>query len=84
MSENAAKPAENKMGVLPVGRLLFGMSLPIIISMMIQALYNIVDSMYVSRISENALTAVSLVFPMQSIMIAVPSMRSSLRSAQPS
>ena len=61
---------ENKMGVRPVGRLLFTMSLPIIISMLIQAAYNIVDSMYVSRISENALTAVSLVFPMQSVLIA--------------
>ena len=54
---------ENKMGVMPIGRLLFQMSLPMIISMLIQALYNIVDSMYVSQISENALTAVSLVFP---------------------
>ena len=61
---------ENKMGVRPVGRLLFTMSLPIIISMLIQAAYNVVDSMYVSRISENALTAVSIVFPMQSVLIA--------------
>ena len=59
------------MGVLPVGKLLFSMSLPMIISMLIQALYNVVDSMYVSQISENALTAVSLVFPMQSLMISV-------------
>ena len=59
------------MGVLPIGKLLFTMSLPMIISMLIQALYNVVDSMYVSRISEGALTAVSLVFPMQSLMIAV-------------
>ena len=62
---------ENKMGVLPVGKLLFQMSLPMIISMMIQALYNVVDSMYVSQISEKALTSVSLVFPMQSLMISV-------------
>ena len=62
---------ENKMGVQPIGKLLFGMSLPMILSMLIQALYNVVDSIYVSQISENALTAVSLVFPMQSLMISV-------------
>ena len=62
---------ENKMGVMPIGRLLFQMSLPMIISMLIQALYNIVDSMYVSQISENALTAVSLVFPIQNLMISI-------------
>lgn len=64
-------PAENKMGTMPVGKLLFQISFPIIISMMIQALYNIVDSMYVSRINEKALTAVSLVFPMQMLMLSV-------------
>ncbi len=62
---------ENKMGVMPVGRLLVSMSLPMMISMLVQALYNIVDSIYVSRIDENALTAVSLAFPMQSLMIAM-------------
>ena len=62
---------ENKMGVMPVGRLLMSMSLPIMISMLIQALYNIVDSMFVARISEDALTAVSLAFPIQNLMIAV-------------
>ena len=62
---------ENKMGVMPIGKLLFQMSLPMIISMLIQALYNIVDSMYVSQISENALTAVSLVFPIQNLMISI-------------
>ncbi len=67
------KPAENKMGVLPVPKLLITMSLPIMISMMVQALYNIVDSIFVARISENALTAVSLCFPIQSLMIAVSS-----------
>ncbi|MBR6708957.1 MAG: MATE family efflux transporter, partial [Clostridia bacterium] len=67
----SAAPAENKMGRLPVFRLLVTMSLPMIFSMLIQALYNIVDSIYVSRISENALTAVSLAFPIQSLMIAV-------------
>lgn len=54
---------ENKMGVLPVPKLLFQMALPVIISMLVQALYNVVDSMFVARINENALTAVSLVLP---------------------
>ena len=62
---------ENKMGVMPVNKLLVSMSLPMMISMLVQALYNIVDSIFVSRISENALTAVSLAFPIQSLMIAV-------------
>ena len=54
---------ENKMGTMPVGKLIVTMSLPMIISMLVQALYNIVDSVFVSRISEQALTAVSLAFP---------------------
>lgn len=62
---------ENKMGVAPVDKLLIGMSLPMMISMLVQALYNIVDSVFVSRIDENALTAVSLAFPIQSLMIAL-------------
>lgn len=62
---------ENKMGVQPVGRLLAGMAVPMMISMLVQALYNIVDSIFVSRLSENALTAVSLAFPLQNLMIAV-------------
>ena len=62
---------ENKMGTQPVFRLLVTMALPMIASMLVQALYNIVDSIYVSRISENALTAVSLAFPIQNLMIAV-------------
>ncbi|MBQ8397783.1 MAG: MATE family efflux transporter [Clostridia bacterium] len=62
---------ENKMGTQPVFRLLVTMALPMIVSMLVQALYNIVDSIYVSRISENALTAVSLAFPIQNLMIAV-------------
>lgn len=61
---------ENKMGVMPVNKLLLSMSLPIMISMLVQALYNIVDSIFVAKISENALTAVSLAFPIQSLMIA--------------
>jgi len=56
---------------MPVNRLLLSMSIPMMISMLVQALYNIVDSMYVSRISEAALTAVSLAFPMQNLMISV-------------
>ena len=62
---------ENKMGTQPVNRLLVSMSVPMMISMLIQALYNVVDSMFVSRINENALTAVSLAFPAQNLMIAV-------------
>lgn len=61
---------ENKMGVMPVNKLLLTMSLPIMLSMLVQALYNIVDSIFVAKISENALTAVSLAFPIQSLMIA--------------
>lgn len=63
--------AENKMGVMPVGRLLITMALPIMISMLIQAMYNIVDSLFVARISEQALTAVSLAFPVQNLLIGV-------------
>lgn len=62
---------ENKMGVLPVNRPLVTMSLPMMISMLVQALYNIVDSIFVARIEEKALTAVSLAFPIQTLMIAV-------------
>ena len=62
---------ENKMGILPINKLLFNMSLPIMVSMLIQALYNIVDSIFVSKISENAFTAVSLAFPVQNLMIAL-------------
>ncbi|MCI9024104.1 MAG: MATE family efflux transporter [Dorea sp.] len=68
-TEEIAK--ENKMGVMPVNRLLISMSLPMMISMLVQALYNVVDSIFVSKINENALTAVSLAFPLQSLMIAL-------------
>ena len=61
---------ENKMGVMPVGKLLVQMSTPMMLSMLTQALYNIVDSIFVAMISENALTAVSLAFPLQNLMIA--------------
>ena len=71
MKERPQPPQENKMGVMPIGRLLLTMSGPMMISMLIQALYNVVDSMFVSYISEAALTAVSLAYPMQNLMIAV-------------
>lgn len=61
----------NKMRTMPVHRLLVSMSVPLIIAMLIQAAYNVVDSIFVARISENALTAVSLAFPIQMLMIAV-------------
>lgn len=62
---------ENKMGYMPISKLLISMSLPIMISMLVQALYNIVDSIFVAQLGEEALTAVSLAFPVQSIMISV-------------
>ena len=60
---------ENKMGTMPIGKLLINMALPMIISMLVQALYNVVDSIYVSQISENAVTALSLAFPIQNLQI---------------
>lgn len=71
MQKREERQEENKMGVMPVNRLLLSMSLPMMISMLVQALYNIVDSIFVSRINEYALRAVSLAFPIQSLMIAV-------------
>ncbi|MBR2046005.1 MAG: MATE family efflux transporter [Agathobacter sp.] len=62
---------ENKMGVMPIGKLLFSMSVPMMISMLVQALYNIIDSIFVAQISEKALTAVSLANPIQMLMIAI-------------
>ena len=59
------------MGVQPVGQLLLSMSVPIMASMLVQALYNVVDSIFVAQLSENALNAVSLAFPIQNLMIAV-------------
>ena len=67
----SAAPQENKMGVQPVGRLLASMAIPMMISMLVQALYNVVDSVFVAQISEDALNAVSLAFPLQNLMIAV-------------
>lgn len=69
MKNNERK--ENKMGVMPVGPLLFSMALPMMIAMLVQALYNVVDSIFVSQLGEDALTAVSLAFPVQNLMIAL-------------
>lgn len=63
-------PAENKMGVMPIMKLVLNMSLPMMFSMFIMALYNIVDSIFVAKINEDALTAVSLAFPIQNLMIS--------------
>ena len=62
---------ENKMGYMPENKLLLSMAIPMVISMLVQALYNVVDSIFVARLSENALTAVSVAFPLQNIMISV-------------
>lgn len=62
---------ENKMGTMPENQLLLSMAVPMMISMLVQALYNIVDSIFVSRICEDALTAVSMAFPWQNIVIAI-------------
>lgn len=69
--ENAIR--ENKMGVMPVKSLIISMSLPMMISMLVQALYNIVDSIFVSQVCEEALTGVTLAFPLQTLMIALGS-----------
>ena len=73
MSEatQTTQPAQNKMGTMPVNRLLISMSLPMIISMLVQAMYNIIDSVFVAQINESALAAVSMAFPIQNLMIAV-------------
>ena len=65
---------ENKMGTMPIGRLLLTMALPMALSMLVQALYNVVDSAFVAKISDvnqDALNAVSLAFPVQNIMIGI-------------
>ena len=62
---------ENKRGTMPVGKLLANMAVPMILSMLVQALYNVVDSIYISRYAESAVTALSLAFPVQNLMIAV-------------
>ena len=73
MPQTSIKPEQNRMGTMPVNRLLISMSLPMIISMLVQAMYNIIDSIFVSRINEAALAAISMAFPIQSLMIAVSS-----------
>ncbi len=62
---------ENKMGTMPINKLLITMSVPMMLSMLVQALYNVVDSVFVARIEEDALTAVSMAFPMQMVMMAM-------------
>ena len=69
MSTAKIAPGGNKMGTWPIGKLLVNMALPLVISMLVQALYNVVDSIYVSRISESAVTALSLAFPIQNLLI---------------
>ena len=69
MSTNSAALGGNKMGTWPIGKLLINMALPLVISMLVQALYNVVDSIYVSRISESAVTALGLAFPVQNLLI---------------
>lgn len=71
ISSEIEQVKENKMGVVPVNKLLLTMSIPMMISMLVQALYNIVDSIFVSQVSDKAFNAVSLVFPIQNLMIAV-------------
>ena len=72
MSEQISEhKSENKMGVMPIKPLIISMSLPMMISMLVQALYNVADSLFVAQVSEDALTAVTVAFPMQNLMIAV-------------
>ena len=70
-SQANKKSKENKMGVMPVKKLIINMSVPMMISMLVQALYNVVDSIFVAKLSEGALTAVTLAFPMQNLIISV-------------
>ena len=65
------QPAENKMGTMPIKKLVLTMSLPMMVSMLVQALYNVVDSYFVAKLSEDALAAVGMAFPFQNLMIAV-------------
>ena len=67
---NETAPRENRMGTEPVPSLLLKMALPMMLSMLVQALYNVVDSVFVAKISEDALTALSVAFPLQNLMIA--------------
>ena len=63
--------SENKMGVMPINKLILSMSIPMMLSMLIQALYNIVDSMFVAQLSSDGFVALALVYPIQTLMIAV-------------
>ncbi len=69
MAEETKK--ENRMGTDPINKLLISISLPMVISMLVQAMYNVVDSIFVARVSENALTAVSMAFPLQTMIFAI-------------
>ena len=71
MAMNRTAANADRMGTMPVNQLLLSMAVPMVLSMMVQALYNVVDSIFVARLSEDALTAVSLAFPLQNIMIAI-------------
>ena len=71
ISGAGAVPRENKMGVMPVGKLLANMAIPMMISMLFQALYNVVDSVFVAQLNQDAMNAVSLAFPLQMLMIAL-------------
>ena len=72
MNESKKKDIElNKMGTMPIGKLMMSMSLPAMFSMIINALYNIVDSIFVGLIGESALAAVTLIFPIQMLLISV-------------
>ena len=71
LQSSGPAPQENKMGTMAIAPLLAGMAVPIMISMLVQALYNVVDSIFVARLSQDALNAVSLAFPLQNLMIAV-------------
>lgn len=73
MSSEVNTVKENKMGTMPIGKLLANMALPMVASMLVQGLYNVVDSIYISRVSESAVTALSLAFPVQNMMIAFSS-----------
>lgn len=70
-NEKTEQITENKMGIMPINKLVWNMSFPMMVSMLVQALYNIVDSIFVAKVSEDALTAVSLAFPLQTLIIAV-------------
>ena len=71
MAQEKIERGSARMGEMPEGRLLLTMAIPMMLSMLVQALYNVVDSIYVSRVSEDCLTALSLAFPAQNIMIGL-------------